>query len=148
MTLADALSMPVLFAIDIESLLRGLGSEFTGSRAKLGWQDGATIAGVIVAVVIVVFALTRYLRRHDRHQKSNHPGHLFLELCKTHGIDSRGRKALAKLAKFHRLEHPSRLFLEPERFDKSLNQPQLAPYAIKLTELRAMLFQDLQDAAV
>ncbi|MBL8829444.1 MAG: hypothetical protein JNM18_20865, partial [Planctomycetaceae bacterium] len=90
-----------------------------------------------------VFLLSRYIGKSDR-EKLNNPHSLFQELCKLHGLGFGERRLLAKLAKVHKLEHPARLFLEPERFDNVVEHPQLAPQAGVIRELRQRLFVGLK----
>ncbi len=131
-----------LFAADLEAFFRGLGSEFSGKRAKLGWGDAGIMLSVVTVIVGLVFLLSRYIGKGE-HEKLNNPQSLFKELCKVHGLGFGERRTLAKLAKVHKLEHPARLFLEPERFDNVSEHPQLAPQAGLIRELRQRLFVGL-----
>lgn len=128
-----------LFAADLEAFFRGLGSEFSGKRAKLGWGDAGIMLSVVTVIVGLVFLLSRYFGKGD-HETLNSPQSLFAELCKLHGLGFGERRTLTKLAKVHKLEHPARLFLEPERFDNVSDHPHLAPQAGMIRELRQRLF--------
>ena len=135
-----------LFASDFEAFFRNVGSEFSGKRAKLGWNDAGIMLSVVTVVVGLVFLLSRHLAKTE-HQSLNNPKALFRELCKLHGLRLAERRALAKLAKLHQLEHPARLFVEPERFDAMVEHPLLASHAGMIRNLRERLFVGMTTLA-
>lgn len=143
MNLTSTLHSLPLFAADLESFFRGVGSEFSGNRAKLGWNDAGIMLTVVTVIVGLVFLLSRYLAKNEG-VRLNSPSALLKELCQLHGLKFNERRALQKLAAVHRLEHPGRLFLEPERFAHAAEHPQLAAQAGVLADLRKRLFAGLE----
>lgn len=128
-----------LLATDLESFFRGLGSQFSGKRARVGWSDALIILGVIAVVGLAASLLSRYLAKTE-HARLNSPRALFRELCRLHGLKFRERQAMRRLARFHRLAHPARLFLEPDRFGAALEHPLLQMHARQLSLIRERLF--------
>ena len=130
------------WAVDLQRFVAGLGSEFRGSRAKLGWQDGVIAICTLAVIVLGIIALSRYLARYEQQRRTDNPWGLFHELCKAHQLDFASRWALRRLAKFHRLKHPALLFLEAQRFDDALEHPLLARDRGRLLQVRARLFPE------
>ena len=95
---------------------RNLGAAARGSSdmdtgAMVVWLMIA--AGGIAAVCLGLYVLSRTLQKRRRY---SHPA-LFVGLCRVHGLRRGARAVLAQLARSHGLNHPARLFLEPEWFD-------------------------------
>ncbi len=73
----------------------------------------------------------------------NNPWALFRSLCKAHGLRRSSRRMLKQLAHWQRLEHPSRLFVEPERFETVNLSPTLQSQTSAIHALRDRIFGDL-----
>ncbi len=137
----------VLFAVDFESFFKGLGSEFRGRNARLGWQDGAIVLGIIAVVAVAVFALSKYLQKQERGERIFHPWKLFNELCRAHNIDFKGRLALRQLAKSLELDHPVKLFLDQTILDRGVKLPAMAKCRERLEQIQLRLFDNAPNQA-
>ncbi len=137
----------VLFAVDFESFFKGLGSEFRGRNARLGWQDGVIVLGIIAVMVIAVFVLSKYLQKQERSERIFHPWKLFGELCLAHGIDFKGRRAMRLLAKSLELDHPAKLFLDQTILDRGLKLPIMAKHRERLEQIQLKLFDNAPTQA-
>ena len=71
---------------------------------------------------------------------SNSPSNLFKQLCRAHKLDFRCCRLLRMLARWQKLPHPGRLFLEPERFDPANVGPSLKQHQATLLKLRDHIF--------
>ena len=105
---------------------------------------------VVIAVVIaaVVFAVRYFNAR--RSKSCYAPLGLFQELSRAHGLDRGQQRLLRALAEDLKLEHPSRLFLEPQLFDAVQQQSQYADWQTTekrshLDAIRIRLFSDHLD---
>jgi hypothetical protein len=101
----------------------------------------------LAAVVLVVWLLLRFSEQRRRPTAFHSPWRLFLALAKAHRLGWMDVWLLWRLSRFHRLEDPARLFLEPERFNREgLSRP-LARHAARLQSLRSRLFAGLAELA-
>jgi hypothetical protein len=119
---------------------RSMGSGLRGSRARFDMGDLVTGLLIVAALLLGVILLSRYLARQDRGRVFHNPQALFRSLCKAHGLDRQSRQLLWRIARWQRLNHPARLFLEPTRFDAANLSPQLAQQMATIESLRARLF--------
>jgi hypothetical protein len=97
---------------------RQMGEGFRGEHAKIEMSEVLIALACLTAVIIALWLLSVYLARRERFRRTYSPRGLFNDLCQAHGLDRTGRTALWRLAREQQLEHPARLFLEPERFDE------------------------------
>lgn len=118
----------------------GLRDRFSGPRARFGWEDALTAVVAIVAVSALLYLLNYCYSRYANRQNYNSPASLFRELCKAHRLDRQARHLLWRVARWQRLSHPARLFLEPERFEPINLSPELEQHSAELFELRGRLF--------
>lgn len=97
--------------------------------------------GLILAAAVSIAAWTiwRSLARRAQARRRYSPHELFCQLCEAHGLDRTQRRALCRLAQQQQLEHPGRLFLEPERFE--------AGEGPVLAKIKERLFADSAAAA-
>ena len=128
---------------------------FQAMRGRL--KPGATVdytsqilVMVVIALVIVavVFAV-RYFNA-QRSKSIYAPLGLFQELCRVHRLDRGQQRLLRELATSLELEHPSRLFLEPQLFETVAHGDQFAIWQThqrrsQLDALRVRLFSDHLD---
>ena len=103
---------------DRGKLARSMGENFRGENAQLDIVDVWIGLGVVTVLAVVVLVLSQYVARRERARRCYSPHGLFNQLCQAHGLDRSACKALWRLARQDELEHPARLFLEPERFDR------------------------------
>jgi hypothetical protein len=94
---------------------------------------------VIVAAISVAALVVRMLSRRKR-QTAYDPLGLFRELSKAHSLDRQQEGMLREVAQSLELEHPSRLFLEPNLFEQVLQEPRFAPWQVgeKREQLEAL----------
>jgi hypothetical protein len=124
-----------------------------GFRSGHGRLDSGRLAAILLsgaAVVLVVWLLSYFSDGRRRPVAYHSPWKLFLSLGKAHRLTSRELWLLWRLARWHELEDPARLFLEPERFDCRGLSPWLTRRAARLQSLRSRLFAGLAkpDSAV
>jgi hypothetical protein len=110
------------------------------------YSGGLLLVLVIAAVVAVTIVLVRMLVKRQP-SEAYHPQGLFRELSKAHSLDRGQERLLREVAQQLALEHPSRLFLEPNLFEDLWQQPQFAAWQSgeKRTQteaLHARLFED------
>ncbi len=117
-----------------------LGRNFRGSRARFDSGDLLILLLIFASAGLLIWGLSKLLAHQDRAKRCNHPGKLFRDLCRSHGLDRNSRGLLKELAQEQGLDDPSRLFLEPERFNpKNVGRP-LQEQQMKIDELRSTLF--------
>jgi hypothetical protein len=96
---------------------------------------------LIVAAIIALLCLARYLGLLDRHGRRSQR-RLFRELCRLHNLDWPSRRLLQRLAAVHNVASPAQLFLQPDKFDSRQLAPALVPFAHQIDRLRGRLFGD------
>ncbi len=124
-------------------VFRNLGASFRGRAAQFGVTDLVTAIAVLSSLAAGMYVLSRVLHRQELPQRSNSPRVLFRELCLAHGLDRASRRLLRQIGRYQRLDHPGRLFLEPERFDPANLSPKLRHNKALIQSLRQTLFGDL-----
>lgn len=117
-----------------------MGSGFRGRSARLDRDDLISGVLLLVGVCVAIAMLKHMLDRHERRQGYNSPRALFRALCKAHGLDGASRRLLRQMANCQGLQHRSRLFLEPDRFDAGRLSPPLQARAEEVIALRDRLF--------
>jgi hypothetical protein len=124
---------------------RSMGSGLRGTHAR--FDSGDVVIGLLIlaGVVLAMVFLSRYLASHDRGRVYNSPRALFRSLCKAHNLDRGSRRLLWQVARWQRLAHPARLFLEANRFDAANLSPQLRQQADLLKQLQTRLFEGPQS---
>ena len=96
---------------------------------------------VLLMVVVVVAAVIAHRIVSARNKPGyNSPGALFVELCKAHGLRRSQRQLLLRVARQNRLQHPARLFVEPERFESANLGTQFPGQSQALRAIRNALF--------
>jgi hypothetical protein len=103
---------------DRGKLARSMGENFRGENAQLDIVDVWIGLAVVTAVAVVLLLVSKFVARRQSTKRSFSPPGLFNQLCQAHALDRAATKALWRLARQDELEHPARLFLEPERFDR------------------------------
>jgi hypothetical protein len=134
----------LLLAVDLDRLFqltRGLQSRPDETREKLLW-----LTGLATGLVLLLWAASRWAQRSEQVRTYTHPGRLFHDLCRAHGLDAHSRRLLRRLASHARLAQPALLFVEPQRFDPAALPPSLAAEQARLEQLRARLFAAASDA--
>ena len=97
------------------------------------------IAGAAIAVVCSSIYLGSRLVHRRRHHSH---GGLFAGLCRTHGLDRSTRGLLKQVARFHKLQQPARVFVDPKWLDPSSLQGPLRRQALRVAALRNRLFRE------
>ena len=134
--MSTQLLLPLLAQVYREDLGRG----FRGATSQLKWTD---FLPYIAATALMAggFAIYAYLkRRSDMTVRCDDPKKLFRELCQAHGIDSRGRRLLWRLASAWNFAQPAEVFLTPAAFEPSRVPGDLRGRLDELKQLRSRLF--------
>jgi hypothetical protein len=97
---------------------RHMGEGFRGENAQVETSEILIALVCLAGLIIALWVLSSYVARRERSKRTYSPRGLFHQLCQAHGLDRAGRTALWRLSKKQQLEHPARLFLEPERFEE------------------------------
>ncbi len=120
----------------------GLGDGLRGRAA--GGERIEVILGFLVlgALIVGVWAIMQVAALRKR-RTLHSPRRLFQALCRAHGLSWSERRLLRKLACCHGLDHPARLFVEPERFAPAGLDAQLLPSAGRLERICERLFTGL-----
>ena len=119
---------------------RSMGGGLRGRRARLDSGDLVIFLAILAGVVLAVYLLSRFLAYKDGRKSFNSPRALFRALAKAHNLDRASRRLLRRVARWQRLAHPARLFLEPTRFDPSNLSPQLRERITEIQTLRDRIF--------
>jgi hypothetical protein len=128
---------PLLFAQD--SPLTHMGSHFRKGSENFTSQDMLILSTVVTVLAVSIWLLSRIF--YGREPRAlNSPRALFRELCRAHRLDSSSKRLLFDLARVHNLDHPARLFIEPERFAEPNLGPQLNSRRDELRALAERLF--------
>jgi hypothetical protein len=123
-----------------DSRLDHLTSQFRSNRSRLDGDDLLLGLLILAIVVLLVWSAAVATQWADRTRRRPSPARLFLRLCRAHRLGWRDGLLLWRLAKSQRLTDPARLFLEPERFEKTQVPAPLQAQAGRLIELRRALF--------
>lgn len=102
---------------------------------------------VLVAVLVGFWVLSRLVSRDERRQAYDSAGRLFLALCKAHRLAWSERWLLWRVARFHGLRDPARLFLEPALLEAQGLSRGLAAKAARLRAVRARVFSGMEEGA-
>jgi len=128
--------VPILLAQ--QGRIADMGRNFRGDHAQFSSNDLLIISCGILAVACLVLLLKR-LARETPQRRINSPRRLFRDLCRLHGLDGTSRRLLRRLARYQKLDHAGRLFVEPERFDPG-NLGPLAREQHRYEQIRERLF--------
>ncbi len=131
----------LLILLAQQDRIADLGRNFRGANAELSYKD-LLLASFIVIGVAALVALLKRLSRDTPRRAINSPRRLFRDLCRLHGLDRASRGLLRRLARQQQLDHPARLFVEPERFDPC-NLGPLANQARRYQAIHQRLFGPL-----
>lgn len=134
--------LPALLLADIDRFQAMRGGLKPGAPVDLTKQ--ILLVLVVAAVIAVTVLAIRFFNRRKQ-SAAYHPRGLFRELSRAHGLDSKQDRLLREAAEALALEHPSRLFLEPNLFEDLLTADRFAGWQSdeqrqKLEALRAVLF--------
>ena len=119
---------------------RSMGGNLRGRRAQFDSGDLAILGLVLVGVVLALVLLSRFSSRKSGGKSYNSPRALFRSLAKAHGLNRVSRRLLQRVARWQRLAHPARLFLEPSRFDPVNLSPKLRAQLTEIHALRDQIF--------
>ncbi len=98
--------------------MSALGENFRGESSQLSTNEWLLALAGLGLVLLALWGLARHIAQRGRARRLYSPRGLFDQLCQAHGLDRASAKMLWRLSQQEQLEHPARLFLEPERFDR------------------------------
>ena len=112
--------------------------------AEVNYTNQLLLLLLVVAVVAAVILAVRMFNSY-REKPCYHPRGLFRELSRAHGLTREQHRLLRELAEGLELEHPGRLFLEADLFDRLYQIERFAPWQSgarreKANALRERLF--------
>ena len=119
---------------------RDMGSSFRDKREHFDPTDLIFWVGALVGVFVTLAILARVIARREQRQVYNSPRALFRSLCAAHNLDRLDRAVLRKLARYHGLVQPARLFVEPARFDAAKLDAKFGPLHHRIQSLGERLF--------
>jgi hypothetical protein len=127
---------------------RDLGNHFSGRHAEFKMSDALTLGGILLAGATLVLLMIWMQRRQMRRERSNHPVHLFQDLCHAHGLSWRQRRLLECLADELELSPRAAVFVRPDLFTPQELPESLQSYRHAFGELRERLFADLEEPEI
>jgi hypothetical protein len=127
---------------------RSMGSGFREKKDQPMSYDFLVGILILLSIVVFVWILSRFLSRQERMRRHYNPKALFQALCTAHQLEPTQRRLLKRLARYHELAQPARIFLEPDRFDPAGLNAGFREMEDELIELRERLFAetDLDDS--
>ncbi len=130
----------------MDELARQMGGGFRGEPTAVNWSGLLIGMAAVTAVLLVWWMAARWLPESSRRPVGG-PWRLFFALCGAHGLEWTDRWLVWRLARRQRLDHPARLFVEPERWAPA-NLGWLGPSrAERLAHVRERLFGGLPEDA-
>jgi hypothetical protein len=117
-------------------------------RFRDGFQQGGGVdvpsqLMTLLVILLVVGALlgaAAFWRSRQQGRPVDCPRRLFAELCARHELDWPSRRLLKHLSRAYDLEHPARLFVEPQLFEAARLPESLHAFQPQLAALRTRLF--------
>jgi hypothetical protein len=122
---------------------KGLSGGFKPGENQQGVGSVIVVLAVILAFLVILGFLARFADRRHKRAPSNSPLLLFIALCRAHRLSWSDRLLLWRVARWHRLKHPGRLFLEPDRLDPANLGPDLRRKGHRLQAIQDRLFVGL-----
>ena len=113
-----------------------------GGTAAAAEHSNLMIRWILAGALVMLVVLTARLAYMGMRRWRVGPSGLFSALCRVHKLKWSDRWLLWHLAGYYRMADPSRVFVEPERFDPQGLPPHLAGRAARLAELRENLFYE------
>ena len=120
--------------------LRGMSEGFRGRSVWDNAPQTVLIAGIILAVAVVLLLVGRYANRYEQRHATNSPTDLFRELCRIHHLTNADRRLLKRIATHWELESPALIFIEPDLFVSARLPIELHPETEHVERLRQHLF--------
>ncbi len=111
--------MIMTFLLQLTPVQRGVKEHFAR-----GGSLGAVLLllAAIVAVVLLVYAITRLRDHLSKPPRINDPKRLYADLLAALPLESRQREFLRRLAADSALPHPTALLLSPRLFDRAVQR--------------------------
>jgi hypothetical protein len=91
-----------------------------------------------VALAVVGFHLWNLSRKSRDRGETASPEDLMAELCKAHELSRGEQTLLMKIARDQQLAQPAALFIDPQPFDRAIDEPDVDAYACRA--LRGKLY--------
>lgn len=132
---------------DLEELAGRAADGIRADRVPMDSTRLIILLTVLAGVVLAVWFLSYFSEGRRKAAAYHSPWRLFFALAKVHHLSCVDVWVLWRLSRFHRLEDPARLFLEPERFDREGLSRLLARHAARLQSLRSRLFAGMTELA-
>jgi len=129
----------------VDEMARRLADGFREDPVRFEGGVWWVVVLIVVGLLPAVWILGRLTGRWQSGAARSSPGRLFASLCRAHGLSWPDRWLLGRLALFHALSDPARLFLEPERFDPRGLDPRLRKWERRLQAIRSRLFAGLSE---
>ncbi len=127
----------------VDRLANRMADGFRGDRARTESGQLLTILIGMIVVVAVVWILSSWTDRRRRVAAYRSPRRLFWSLAKAHRLAWRDAWLLWRLARWHGLAAPARVFLNPEWFEVEGLSRSLERREARLESLRKRLFSGL-----
>ncbi len=134
----------MLFAV--EGAYKHMGRRFRRGNSGAGTDDFLFMLMIVGAIVFAIWAGSQLFALWQRRQQAS-PGGLFRELCRAHGLNWRSRRLLRQLTRWHRLNNPASVFLEPKRFEANRLNSALTQRRREIESLKNALFLDARGRA-
>jgi hypothetical protein len=122
-----------------------LGDRFSGHNAELQTADLLSVAAVACGALLFILLLRWLHGLQEGRRKSNHPRHLFGDLCSAHRLGYADRHRLQLLATAHELDSPGVLFLRPDYFREDQLPEELMEEAGDFERIASKIFARLEE---
>jgi hypothetical protein len=106
---------------------------------QFGWERVGMVAAAATVIVFVMWLIFRLLALRER-KITNSPWLLFKDLASAHGLSTRERQILRRMAQQFRLEQPAALFIESAWWEEERLGPAWARRLPEIEKLRRRLF--------
>ncbi len=113
---------------------------FQNKGTRLDLEQLVVIFAVLLAVVLVIWLVSKIGERIQRREPYQSTVWLFVELCRAHRLRFQEGWLLWQVARNRHLQPAARLFVEPRSLDVEGLNPRLQQRAAELAALRDRLF--------
>ncbi len=103
-----------------ESNWQSMGDRFSGDHLMVQTEDiiGAI---VVISIFIIGYLTLTWVSNRQGDSTKHSPIRLFKELCDAHGLDSKERRLLKKIAEANAVKNLALLFTQPELYAKPVS---------------------------
>jgi hypothetical protein len=135
----------VCLLADNDARLEGLSRTFRSTEPGVGVFEVALLVAGVLVIAVGFGAVTRVREFLRGNSRWNAPLAVFVGLCRAHRLSWRETFLLWRLAQWHGLDAPGRIFLEPERFNPEGLGPSLSADAEVLKRLKSQIFEGVDE---